>query len=106
MSARAGPRWLKGATSKPRGPRCGGCRTWGQATMPSLRKALEREPKYRRHTERGWPSHPVGICTMCGAPIEDPRFINERCIRRVGGRRCKGTYGITMSPRDHDTYGL
>src|SRR6516164_5706126 len=35
-----------------------------------------------------------------GAPIEDPRFINERCTRRVGGRRCEGTYGITMSARD------
>jgi hypothetical protein len=25
---------------------------------------------------------------------------NERCARRVGGRRCEGTYGITMSARD------
>ena len=48
----------------------------------------------------GWPSHPVAICTACGAPMEDPRFINERCTRRVDGRRCEGTYGITMSRRD------
>ena len=48
----------------------------------------------------GWPSHPIAICTTCGAPIEDPRFISERCTRRVGGRRCEGTYGITMSARD------
>src|SRR5262249_13000342 len=48
----------------------------------------------------GWPSHPIAICTTCGATIEDPRFINERCNRRVGGRRCECTYGITMSARD------
>src|SRR5258708_5793240 len=42
----------------------------------------------------------LAICTACGAPIEDPRFINDRCTRRVDGRRCNGTYGITMSPRD------
>ena len=35
-----------------------------------------------------------------GALIEDPRFINERCTRRVGGRRCESTYGITMRARD------
>ena|SRR5262244_3179803 len=50
--------------------------------------------------DMGWPSHPIAICTACGAPIEDPRFINDRCTRRVDGRRCNGTYGITMSPRD------
>src|SRR6266550_2561542 len=54
----------------------------------------------RRKGDMGWPSHPIAICTACGAPIEDPRFINDRCARRVDGRRCNGTYGITMSPRD------
>ena len=54
----------------------------------------------RREGNVGWPSHLVAICTACGAPLEDPRFINERCTRRVDGRRCKGTYGITMSRRD------
>jgi len=59
-----------------------------------------RSSASRREGNMGWPSHPVAICTTCGAPIEDPRFINERCTRGVGGRRCSGTYGITMSPRD------
>jgi hypothetical protein len=31
----------------------------------------------------GWPSHPIAICTTCGAPIEDPRFINERYRRQI-----------------------
>src|SRR5436853_382121 len=42
----------------------------------------------RRKGDMGWPSHPIAICTACGAPIEDPRFINDRCTRRVDGRRC------------------
>src|SRR5215813_4747569 len=71
--------------------------------LADLRQPISRGSRSsasRRKGNVGWPSHPVAICTMCGAPIEDPRFINERCTRRVHGRRCKGTYEITMGPRD------
>src|SRR5215470_11508758 len=39
----------------------------GQPTMPSLREALEREPKYRRHTDRAGRSGPrCGGCRTWG----------------------------------------
>src|SRR5262249_55166999 len=47
----------------------------------------------------GWLSHSIAICTACGTPIEDARFIDERCTRRVDGHRCKGTYRVTRSLR-------
>src|SRR5262245_58995830 len=46
----------------------------GQPTLPSLREALEREPKYRRHIERAGRSGPrCGGCRTWGqaAPVAE-----------------------------------
>src|SRR6516225_7875434 len=43
----------------------------GQPTLPSLREALEREPKYRRHTERAGRSGPR--CGVAGPGARRPR---------------------------------
>ena len=89
-----------GQTKKEKSPGGRAVRTRAQPTANLSSYLGSHSSASRRKGNVGWPSHPVAICTMCSAPIEDPRFINERCTRRVHGRRCKGTYEITMSPRD------
>ena len=89
-----------GQTKKEKSPGGRAVRTRAQPAANLSSYLGSHSSASRRKGNVGWPSHPVAICTMCSAPIEDPRFINERCTRRVHGRRCKGTYEITMSPRD------
>ena len=43
---------------------------------------------------------PVGVCTRCGNRTTSAEFINQRCGRRINGKRCDGAYGSAIRPDD------
>ena len=49
---------------------------------------------------KGKKSHPVAICSACGAYSSDLRDIHRDCRRVINGKRCKGSFGSKLAPGD------
>ena len=50
-----------------------------------------------------WDVPPIAVCTKCGDPLSMIRAQDSsgRCIRRIDGHRCRGTYyGSTLKRSD------
>lgn len=43
---------------------------------------------------------PVARCNHCGATSTDSIYVNMRCTRQLGGKRCSGTVESAVAPED------
>ena len=43
---------------------------------------------------------PVAVCTQCGENSFNATQINQRCHKRINGKRCQGVFGSAIGVND------